>query len=192
MNSMLSTELMIAAPADDSRAARRTQPAAAWRALWTRSHCEQLVHDQLAGNGFHPFLPRLAAWTVRAGKPVRTHQPMFPGYLFLHDALDSRSYLQVVRTRGLVAVLGDRWDRLAEIPEGDIAAVARLQQVDVPVFPHPYLAAGHRVRILHGPLAGLEGMLLQHRAKKQLLVISVELLRRSVAVEVECGYVGDA
>jgi transcription antitermination factor NusG len=187
MDSMTSTELMMAEPHE-----QRTAPEAAWRALWTRSHCEQLVHDQLAGSGFHPFLPRMPAWTVRAGKPVRVQVPMFPGYLFLHDALDSRSYLQVVRTRGLVAVLGDRWDRLAEIPDADIAAVARLQGIDLPVYPHPFLRAGHRVRIEHGPLAGLEGILLQHRPKKQLLVISVELLRRSVAVEVEIGYVGQA
>jgi transcription antitermination factor NusG len=168
------------------------QPRAAWRALWTRSHCEQIVYEQLAGNGFHPFLPRMPAWTVRAGRPVRVHQPMFPGYLFFYDALDARSYLQIVKTRGLVAILGDRRDRFAEVPVTEIAAVARLMHLDLPVFPHRYLGPGDRVRILHGPLAGLEGVLLQHRPKKQLLVISVDLLRRSVAVEVECGTVCDA
>ena len=57
-----------------------------------------------------------------------------------------------------------------------------------PAFPYPYLTAGQRVRITHGPLANVEGVLVRTRPDKGLLVVSVELLRRSVAVEVDCTF----
>jgi transcription termination/antitermination protein NusG len=164
----------------------------AWRALWTRSHCERLVCDQLAGQGFHPFLPRVPEWRTSSAGRHRVLAPMFPGYLFLRDALDKPAYLQVIRARGLVAVLGQGWDRLAEVPEDEMAAIERLERLDLPLRPHPFLAAGRRVRIERGPLAGLEGVLLRHQPRRHLLVVSVALLRRSVAVEVDCDDVGEA
>ena len=158
-----------------------------WHALWTRSHFEQRVFDQLAARGFHPFLPKIDLWSERGRTPHRVSVPMFPGYLFLHDTLDPRRYIEVCQTRGLVALMGQRWDRLAEIPDEEIAAIAKLERVDLPKRPHPFLHTGQRVRITHGPLAGIEGLLLELKADRQLLVVSIALLRRSVAVEVEYG-----
>jgi transcription termination/antitermination protein NusG len=173
---------------------QRPAPAMAprWRAVWTRSNCEQLVFDQLAGKGFRAFLPKMAAWSRRGGRAHRILEPMFPGYLFLHDVLDSRRYVEVLKTRGIVGVLGQRWDRLAEVPEREIAAVRQLDQIELPVEAHPYLAEGVRVRIHSGSLAGIEGILVKSEPSKSLLVVSVELLRRSVAVEVNRAFVAAA
>ena len=111
---------------------------------------------------------------------------MFPGYLFVHHAMDKHGYVQVLQARGVVRILGERWDRLAPVDDAEIAAIQQLATTDVHVLPHPYLREGHRVRIVDGPLTGLEGVLLQVKPGKGLLVVSVELLQRSVAVEVDC------
>ncbi len=163
-----------------------------WYALYTRSHCEQLVHDQLSVKGFHLFLPKVSVWSRRGRFRRLASVPLFPGYLFLHCAMDKASAVEVIKTRRLVRILGERWDRLAVIPEAEIAAIQTLLQTRLPILPHPYLREGQRVRIIRGPLANVEGILIRTRPDKGLLVVSVELLQRSVAVEVDCTVVAAA
>ncbi|PYQ24026.1 MAG: NusG-like protein [Acidobacteria bacterium] len=158
---------------------------APWHVLWTHSHCEQMVYEQLAARGFHPFLPRVDMWSFRAGARRLVKAPMFPGYLFLNEALDKAAHIEVRKARGLVRLLGDRWDRPAVVPESEMTAVRQVAASRVPAFPHPYLHEGRRVRIVSGPLADLEGVLVKVRPEKGLLVLSVHLLQRSVAVEVD-------
>jgi transcriptional antiterminator RfaH len=159
--------------------------AARWYALWTHSHCEQLVRDQLAAAGFEVYLPLLQTWSRRGGKERLIPAPMFPGYLFVHHPIDKHSYVEVLKTRGVVRILGERWDRLAAIPEGEIEGLQRVLGGGVPVLPHPYLQEGQRVRIEHGALAGVEGVLVRRRQNRGLLVLSVSLLHQSVAVEID-------
>jgi transcriptional antiterminator NusG len=163
-----------------------------WYALYTRSHCEQLVWDQLAAKGFHLFLPRINVWSQRAGKRHLISVPMFPGYLFLRHAIDKDSYIAVRKARGLVRILGERWDRLSVVPDAEIEAIQTVLNAPFPVMPHPYLRDGQRVRITRGPLRGVEGILVQSKPAKGLLLLSVELLRRSVSVEVDCSVVTTA
>jgi len=111
---------------------------------------------------------------------------MFPGYLFLHHIMDKLSFLEVRKARGLVRVLGGPWDRLTAVPDAEIEAIQRVLRAHLPVMHHQYLREGQRVRITQGPLAGVEGIFLQGRPTKGLVLLSVELLRRSVAVEVDC------
>jgi len=166
------------------RTEKRVQ--AVWRVLWTQSHCEQLVHDQLSGRGFESFLPKINVWSRRAGRRHLIRRPMFPGYLFLHNTLDKQAYIEVRKARGLVAILGESWERLATVPDSEIASVLALSQSDLPSMPYPFLKAGMRVRIASGPLAGVEGILERRKADKGFLVLSVDLLSSSVAVEVDC------
>jgi transcriptional antiterminator NusG len=158
----------------------------AWYAIWTHSHCEQVVYEQLSQQGFNAFLPKVLVWSRRGGIRRRIHVPMFPGYLFLRNAVDKAAYLQIRKVRGVVTLLGERWDRLAEIPQHEIDCVRRVAEAHREVLPHAYLKEGQRVRIARGPLEGIEGMLVHARARKGLLVISVHVLRRSVAVVVDC------
>ncbi|MBI4169192.1 MAG: NusG-like protein [Acidobacteria bacterium] len=167
-------------------------PPPGWHVVWTQSHCEQLVHDQLVARGFESFLPKINVWSSRAGLRRLIRRPMFPGYLFLRHAMDKDSYLEVRKARGLVALLGETWERLAVVPEGEIESVRALARSDLPCMPHPYLREGMRVRITRGPLAGVEGVLARRRDHKGLLVLSVDLLFRSVGVEVDCTAVDPA
>lgn len=157
-----------------------------WYALWTASHCERLVRDQLAARGFSVFLPELHQWSERRGVRRLVPAPMFPGYLFLRHAMTKDAYVDVRKARGLVRILGERWDRLAEIPDDEVGAIERVHAAQVPALPHPFLETGDRVRITGGPLAGVEGTLVRADAGRGLLVLSVHLLQRSVAVQVDC------
>jgi transcription termination/antitermination protein NusG len=163
-----------------------------WYALYTRSHCEQLVYDQLTVKGFVVFLPKMDIWSRRGGIRHRIPTPMFPSYLFLHHIMDKLSFIEVSKARGLVRILGERWDRLSVVPDAEIDAIQRVLSANLPVIPHPYLREGQRVRITHGPLMGVEGILVQSKPNKGLLVLSIELLRRSIAVEVDSTRVGAA
>lgn len=157
-----------------------------WYALWTRSHCEHLVRDQLAAKGFDAFLPEVDRWSRRRGVRHLVRLPLFPGYLFLRCAMDKASYVAIKQARGLVGLLGDRWDRLQTIPDAEVGAVQRVVAAGGPALPYPYLKEGQRVRITRGPLADVEGLLVRTKPARGLLVISVDLLKRSVAVQVDC------
>jgi transcription termination/antitermination protein NusG len=158
----------------------------AWHVLWTRSNCETLVGEQLTAKGFQVFLPTLEVWSRRGGARRRIRVPMFPGYVFLHHALDKWSDVEVRKARGLVTILGLSWERRAVVPTGEVDAVRRVSDARLPAMTHAYLREGQRVRITRGPLADVEGILVRTKPGKGLLVVSVELLQRSVAVEVDC------
>jgi transcription termination/antitermination protein NusG len=157
-----------------------------WRVLWTHSNCEQLVHDQLATKGFELFLPTVEAWCRRGGVRRLARLPLFRGYFFLRHAIDKAAYVEICKARGLVRILGERWDQLAAVPDTEIEAIQRLVGSGLPMLPHPYLREGQRVRITRGPLADVEGIVVRMNPKKGLLVVSVNLLRRSVAVQLDC------
>jgi transcription antitermination factor NusG len=158
---------------------------ACWYALWTHSHCEQRVHDHLVRTGFRAFLPTIDLWSRRRGVRHLVRAPMFPGYLFLHHAMDKTALIEVSKVRGVVQVLGERWDRLFPIPDEEMRGVEQVATAQQPVLPYPYLKEGQRARITGGPLAGLEGILVEIKPRQGLLVLSVHLLQRSVAVAID-------
>ena len=157
-----------------------------WRVLWTSSNCEQLVHDQLAAKGFDMFLPTVEAWCRRGGVRRLSRVPLFRGYLFLRHMMDKASYLEAYKTRGLVRILGERWDRLDVVPDSEIGAIQKVVDSGFAILPYPYLREGQRVRITRGPLADVEGIIVRANPKKGLLVVSVNLLQRSIAVHLDC------
>jgi transcription antitermination factor NusG len=154
-----------------------------WYAIWTRSHFEHLVAEQLAAKGFSPFLPEMGVWSKR----LRTSRvvPMFPGYLFLHHAMEKASYIEILKARGVVRVLEGGWNRLTPIAHDEIEGIRRVVNAGVPVSPHPYFQEGDRVRVTDGPLEGLEGIFVRDKRNKGRLVVSIKLLQTSIAVEVE-------
>ena len=158
---------------------------AAWYAIWTRSHCERLVAEQLQSKGIAPFLPEMRIRSSRRGAPTIVSSPMFPGYLFVHQAMSKECYVEMLKTRGIVRILEDGWTRLTPIPDADMTAIQRIAGADVPAFAHPHLSQGSRVTIVDGPLAGIEGVFERGKADQRYLVVSIDLLGRSVAVEID-------
>jgi transcription antitermination factor NusG len=167
-------------------------PADRWFALWTHSHCEQLVHDQLVQRGFHAFLPTIDLWSRRRGVRRLLRVPMFSGYLFVRHAMDRESHVEMRKLRGLVRVLGERWDRLEAIPDAEMKPIVHLATSRQPILPFPYLKEGQRVRITTGPLSGVQGFFIEANAQRGTLVVSVHLLQRSVSVVVDATEVAPA
>jgi transcription termination/antitermination protein NusG len=157
-----------------------------WHVLYTRSHCEQLVHDQLVAKGFQLFLPKVEMWSRRRGARQIARMPLFPGYLFLYHTMEKCSYIEICKARGVVNILRERGDKLAVIPDAEIDSIQTVVRSELPVLPHPFLREGQKVRIVHGPLTGTEGILLQTKMDKGLLILSVNLLQRSIAIKIDC------
>jgi transcription antitermination factor NusG len=109
---------------------------------------------------------------------------MFPGYLFVRDAMTKERYVEMLGVRGIVRVLEDGWTRLTPVPESDIDAIRHIIESGVAVFPHPLLRHGDRVRVVNGPLLGIEGIFVTDSQQKGRLVVTIDLLGRSVALEV--------
>ncbi|MET0216258.1 MAG: transcription termination/antitermination NusG family protein [Vicinamibacterales bacterium] len=160
--------------------------AESWYAIWTRSHCERLVEQQLTARGFLPFLPEVATPRQNARRTPRNHgkAAMFPGYLFVRDAMTKERYVEMLGVRGIVRVLEDGWTRLTPVPESDIDAIRHIIESGVAVFPHPLLRHGDRVRVVNGSLSGIEGIFVTDSQQKGRLVVTIDLLGRSVALEV--------
>jgi transcription termination/antitermination protein NusG len=156
-----------------------------WYAIWTRSHSERLVFDQLTALGFAAFLPELGMWSKRQGQMHVVSVPMFPGYLFVRDRMDKHAYIEMLKVRGLVRILEQGWTRLTPIPDDEVTSIERVMQAGVPMFPHA-LHEGDRVRVSDGPLKGVEGVFVQDKPDSGRLIVSVGLLGRGIAVEVDC------
>jgi len=89
----------------------------AWYAVWTQSHFEQSVSQQLSAKGFDAFLPEMNVWSKRNGDQHLIKVPMFPGYLFVRDEMDKNSYIEILKARGVVRILEDGWTRLTPVPD---------------------------------------------------------------------------
>jgi transcription antitermination factor NusG len=101
--------------------------------------------------------------------------------------MDKQRYIDMLNVRGIVRILQDGWTRLTPIPDTEVDAIQLVVDANVPIFPHPHVREGDRVRVTEGPLAGLEGIFVRDKAEKGRLVVSIDLLGRSVAVEIDCA-----
>jgi len=141
------------------------------------------VAEALNEKGVESFLPAFEEVHQWKDRKRRISIPLFPGYVFARLANSPAQRLLVLKTAGVVKILGNG-DRIEAIPEHEIAAVYALVNAKVRCFSHPFLRDGVRVRVRRGPLKDVEGYLL--RIKNQTrLVISVTLISQSVAIEVD-------
>jgi transcription termination/antitermination protein NusG len=163
-----------------------------WYAIWTRSNCEQKVFELLSKKGFDAFLPYLDEWGTRRGVRYICNKPMFPGYIFLSHAMDKWSYIDVCNTDGVARVLGAGWNQLISIPKHEIDAIQAVQLAGVPRMPYSFLKEGQRVRVTNGALMNVVGILVKQDPVKGVLVLSVDLLHKSIAVKVDCTDVAPA
>ena len=156
-----------------------------WYAIYTRHQHEKTVADSLSKNGIEVFLPTYGV--VRQWKDRKKHLllPLFPSYVFLHGGLERR--VKILSTPGVysfVSVGGHP----AAILETEIEAIRKAVTSGLPAEPFPFLQCGDRVRVKAGPLAGIEGILLRKKNSFRL-VLSAELLQKSIAVEVDAFHV---
>lgn len=166
---------------DDSHHSECVEPR--WYAAYTRHQHEKAVAHIVGQKGIETFLPLCNVTSRWRDRTKILQQPLFPGYVFLRiDMGRCLAVLQVPSVHFLVG--GNR--RPAAIPEEEIEAIRRAVDSRLLVEPYPFLAAGDRVRVKAGALEGLEGILIRKK-KAHRLVLSVEMLQKSMAVEID-GY----
>jgi transcriptional antiterminator NusG len=157
-----------------------------WYAAYTNARHEKRVAQQMERNQIECFLPLYR--TVRRWKDRRKQLelPLFPGYVFVRIALRDR--LQVLRLSGVVQFVSFG-GKPAALSGDDVEFLRNRISKGWQLEPHPYLQVGRRVLVHSGPFAGLEGILVR-RKEKLRVVLSIQLIKRSVAVEVHESEIG--
>jgi transcription termination/antitermination protein NusG len=152
-----------------------------WYAAYTFPRHEKCVAQQLQQRGFDHFLPlhqEVHRWKDRR-KIVQL--ALFPGYVFVRMTLkDQLGILQMASVARLVSFQG----RPAALPDAEIEALRNGLAENLHAEPHPYLKLGRRVQVTGGPLAGVAGILV-HKKQSFRVVLSIEMIQRSVAVEID-------
>jgi transcription antitermination factor NusG len=175
----VSREVVPAGILDLERGEAFVQPL--WYAAYTRANHERRVANQLVERGVEHFLPQYESMRKWKDRKVRLQMPLFPGYVFVHLALQNR--LKVLEVPGVAYLVGFA-GRPVAVPEGEFEKIRGFLKQGFRAEPHPYLDAGRRVRVRSGPLEGMEGII-SRRKNSCRLVISLEVIRRAMAVDVD-------
>src|SRR5712691_3957305 len=152
-----------------------------WFAVMARTGREKSATLLLENAGYECFLP-VSKYTRRWSDRMKEIEvPLFPGYLFCR--MDPHNRLPVLMTPGVIQIVG-AGKTLIPVGEGEIAAIQRVVKNGLSTMPWPYLQVGNVARIEEGPLRGMTGIIVRIKSGMKL-VLSVSLLQRSVAVEVD-------
>lgn len=155
-----------------------------WYALHTRSHFELKVYDGLQGKSIEAFLPRIQVMSRRKDRRKKILVPLLPGYVFVHTDLNPEEHLSILKTFGIVRLIGVKGTPLPA-DDGEIASLMVLDGTDRTVQNRSYMKKGDRVIIMEGPLKGLVGFYIRHNGRNDKVVVSIELLQRSLEIEIE-------
>jgi transcription antitermination factor NusG len=156
-----------------------------WFAVQIRMRREAFAAEYLSGKGYEWFLPLYKARRPWSDRIKELDVPLFPGYLFCR--FDPQCRLPILKTPGVIQIVGCNRVPIP-VDDGEIAAIHTLVSSGLPNQPWPFLAAGDRVRIESGPLRGAEGILTTVKGNHRL-VLSISILQRSVAVDIDSAFV---
>jgi transcription antitermination factor NusG len=153
-----------------------------WFAVWTRSRQEKTSAAMLAALGVPHFLPLIDEERRWSDRKKMVSLPLFPGYLFVQIANSSEIQVCVQKVSGVVNFVGNQ-NGPSAVPEVEINSIRALLSRGAGCSPCPFLKVGDRVRVVRGALAGIEGLFIRCGARSRV-VVSVEIIQRSVSVEV--------
>lgn len=156
-----------------------------WYAIRVRSNFEKISSVALADRGVEVFLPTFQVSRRWSDRTRQMECPLFPGYLF--SRIDMQNRLPVLTAPGIIQIIGAARTPIP-VPDAQINALKAVLSSRLAFEPWPYGCVGERVVVKEGPLAGVGGTLV--RVKRNLrLLVSVELLQRSVIVEVDADWI---
>lgn len=160
--------------------ALRTDLQPHWYALYTCSNHEKHVATELHARKVDHFLPLYSSVRRWKDRCITLNLPLFPGYVFVCIAVcDRLRVLQIPSVVRMVSFNGQP----AALPDKEMEILRTGLSQQLVSEPHPFLTAGRRVRVRSGPLAGIQGILLRRRGKARF-VVAVEMIMRSIAVEI--------
>ena len=152
-----------------------------WYALQVRPRFEKLAAKHLRAKGYEEYLP-LCRSTRRWSDRMKTvEMPLFSGYIFCKFDIQKR--LPILIVPGVLSIVGIG-KAPATIPESQISSLQQVIASGMPCGPWPFVRAGQRISVERGPLAGLKGTVLEVKSSLRL-ILSLPLLQRSVAVEID-------
>jgi transcription antitermination factor NusG len=152
-----------------------------WYALQLRTRWESSTATLLAGKGYQTFLPTYKTLKRVRGKSCEANSPLFPGYVFCR--FDAHRRLPVLLTPGVIGVVGSGRIPIP-VEDSEIEAIQTVVSTGFQAEPWPYLEVGQLVRIDDGALCGVQGILIGFKGARRI-VVSISLLRRSVALEID-------
>jgi transcription antitermination factor NusG len=152
-----------------------------WYAVQVRTRWEGSIASLLSGKGYETFFPTYTSKRRRNGRLKEISASLFPGYVFCRFDVSKR--LPILVTPGVIAVVG-RGRVPVPVEDSEISAIQSVVLSGLPAEPWPYLELGKRVRIEGDALQGVEGILIGFKGGSRI-VVSISLLRRSVALEIE-------
>jgi transcription termination/antitermination protein NusG len=153
-----------------------------WYALYTRSRYENVVLDGLTRKDIEAFLPKITVRSKRVDRKKMIQVPLFPGYLFVKTSLDPYEHLEVVKTIGVVTLVGNPQGPVP-ISGESIASLKIMVQSSQEILTGSQFRQGDRVVVISGPFAGVTGTFVRYRSKGRV-VVNIEALGQYAAVDV--------
>jgi len=154
-----------------------------WYAAYTCANHEKRVAEQMRQRSVEHFLPQYRSLRRWKDRRIELELPLFPGYVFVRMALRER--LRVLEVPSVVHIVSFG-GRPVALPDEQMTRLRDGLSPSLRAGPHPYMTAGRRVRILHGALAGMEGILLRLKGSLRV-VLSLDLILRSISVEMDAA-----
>ena len=159
-----------------------------WYAIHVKSRHEFKVSERLTQAGKEVFLPAVERQRKWKDRRMIVSFPLFPGYLFVSITRNIDDRMSILKTKGVVRFLGTVPGEPEPVPEEQIISLKRLVASKEELDPYPYLKEGQRVRVRSGPLAGVDGILVQKK-DRHMLVLSVDILQQGVSVKIDASEV---
>jgi transcription antitermination factor NusG len=156
-----------------------------WYALHTRARHERVVEHRLREQGMETFLPMVRETHRWSDRKKTVDVPLFSCYVFVRCVLNSDDRTRVYRVGSVHGFVGTRGAGMP-IPDEQIESVRTALSQPTPCRSHPFLKVGQRVRVCGGAMDGVEGVFLSENGD-QSLVISVDVIQRSLAIRID-GY----
>ena len=157
---------------------------AKWYAVHTRSRFEMKVFEGVSSKSIEAFVPLIHVMSRRKDRRKKILIPLLPGYVFVHFDMTPEVYWDIIKTTGVVRMVSFRGQPVPAKDE-EMSSLMILDGTDRTVQNRTYMIKGDRVMIMEGPLKGLVGFYLRHKGQSKKVVVSVELLQRSLVVEIE-------
>jgi len=154
-----------------------------WYVLHTRSRHESVVSDGLCKKSMEVFLPKIKVRSARRDRKAMIHIPLFPGYVFIKTDLHPHTHLEVVKTAGVVRLLGTHQGPVP-VAEETIASLKIMVAAEMPIITGQRLQPGDRVMVVNGPFAGVIGTFVRYRNQGRV-VVNIEALGQFAGVDVQ-------
>jgi transcription termination/antitermination protein NusG len=153
-----------------------------WYALHTKSRHESVVNDGLSKKSMEVFLPKVKVRSARKDRRAMIHIPLFPGYLFIKTDLHPYTHVEILKTAGVVRLIGSNQ---GPVPVSDevINSLRIMLAAEMPIATGQRLQKGDPVLVVNGPLAGITGTFIRYRGQGRV-VVNIEALGQFASVNV--------